>query len=129
MSDLISIIQDTAPDYADRLLELRARILKVASDIGVAPIEETLKWGEPALVPPKQIGTTIRLGARAEQCALFVHCQTSLVEQWRSLFPDAFTYEGNRGVLIPAAGAFDHAAFDQMVAMALTYHQNKRGRA
>jgi len=129
MADLVQIIGETQAEHADRLLDLRARILSVAQDIGVSPIEETLKWGEPAFVPPKRIGTTLRLGTQPEHCVLFVHCQTTLVEQWRSLFPDQFTYEGNRAVLIPATGPYATDAFDQIAAMALTYHRDKKRKA
>ena len=43
MADLVETIKTSAPDHAERLLELRDRILGVAQDIGVGPIEQTLK--------------------------------------------------------------------------------------
>ena len=106
-------------------MELRGQILSAARTVDVAPVEETTKWGQPAFVPPRRVGTTLRLGARAAQCALYVHCQTDLVDCWRTLFPDAFGYEGTRAVLIPAFGPYDRDAFHHIAVMALTYHRAK----
>lgn len=116
-------------DHANRLTELRDQILAAAKDANVAPIEETLKWGQPAFVPPRRDGTTLRLGAREDHVALFVHCQTDLVGRWRALFPDAFHYEDNRAVRIPATGEYDRDAFHHLARMALTYHRDKRAAA
>ena len=115
----------TAPEtHRSRLEDMRAEILAAAADLAIS-VEETTKWGEPAFVPPKRVGTTLRLGHRPEHCALFVNCQTTLVDQWRTLFPDAFEYEGTRAALIPASGAFDRDAFHHIASMALTYHRDK----
>lgn len=113
-------------DHSDRLEELRDQVLAAAKAADVAPIEETLKWGQPAFVPPKREGTTLRLGAREDHVALFVHCQTDLVSRWRTLFPHAFQYEDNRAVRIPATGDYDADAFHHLATMALTYHREKR---
>lgn len=126
MTDLEQHFRDNNPAQAERLEELRQRILAVAKDRDVEPIEETLKWGQPSLVPPKRDGTTLRLGTREGLCVLYVHCQTNLVEQWRSLFRGDFEFEDNRAVLIPADGTYNTTAFDQIAAMALCYHRDKR---
>lgn len=116
-------------DHSERLQELRDQILAAAKAADVAPVDETLKWGQPAFVPPKREGTTLRLGAREDHVALFVHCQTDLVGRWRTLFPNVFQYEDNRAVRIPAAGAYDVDAFHHLATMALTYHREKRAAA
>ena len=64
--------------------KIRALILEVANETGTAPLTETVKWGEPAFVPAKRDGTTIRLTKTETQAKLLVHCQTSLVETYRS---------------------------------------------
>jgi hypothetical protein len=115
------------------LLRIRALILATAKETeGVGPLTETLKWGEPAyLTEASKSGSTIRLGrvkSRPECAAVFFNCQTSLVYEFRDIFPDAFRYDGNRAVLLPANGAFDEVALRQCLVMALTYHRRRRTR-
>ncbi len=64
-------------------------------------IDETLKWGQPAyLTHQSKSGTTLRLGVPApKKIALFVHCQTTLISEFQALFPDEFTYDGNRAII------------------------------
>lgn len=113
-----------------RLMHLRALIFAAAEATGTAPLQECLKWGEPAYLPLKpRVGTTLRFGwkpDRPEVCALYVNCKTDLVDRYRAHFPDAFAYHGAREISLPVAGAFAEAAFQQMAAMALTYHRDKR---
>lgn len=118
--------ETTAPD---RLSEIRALILEVAETTGTTPLTETLKWGQPAFLPPKRDGTTIRLGASDTHAALYVHCQTSIIAQVQAQFPTEFTYEGNRAVLMPLAEPLNTDALAQVIACALTYHRNKRASA
>lgn len=112
--------------HETRLLRMRDLIFAAASATDTLPLAETLKWGQPAYLPARRAGTTLRLGAEAGHPALFLHCQTDLVSRYRVLFPDEFSYSGNRAVLLPATGAFCEPAFQQMAAMALTYHRDKR---
>ena len=116
------------PSVQTRLREMRALVLAAAEATGTAPLQEALKWGQAAFLPPKTQGTTIRLSwsdKTPDICALHVHCQTDLVSRWLALFPDAFTYEGNRTVQVPVTGPFAEAALQQMAGMALTYHRDK----
>ena len=111
-----------------RLYEMRGLILAAADATGTAPLTETLKWGQPSYLPARKHGTTARLGwsaSDAGHCGLYVHCQTDLVARFRQVFPDEFRYDGNRGVLVPAAGTFPKAAFQQIAAAVLTYHRDK----
>lgn len=114
-------------------MEMRGLILAAAEATGVAPLVECLKWGEPAYLPKApRVGTTLRLGWKAAQpdtCALYVNCRTDLVDRCRTHFPDAFVYRGTREVTLPAHGPFPEAAFQQIAAMALTYHRDKRAGA
>jgi hypothetical protein len=107
------------------LLTLRALIFDEAQRLGVGPIAETLKWGEPAyLTEASRSGTTIRLGCHrdAPNCyAAFFHCQTTMVSDIREQLGDAFTYHGTRAVCAPAGQAVDAAAWRVCFAMALLY--------
>jgi hypothetical protein len=97
-----------------RLVEVRRLIFETAARLdGVAPLTETLKWGEPAyLTKATGSGSSIRLGQRKSAdraCAVFFNCRTTLVATFRAQFPEAFAYEGDR--------------LSFCLAMALTYHR------
>ncbi|UOA13698.1 MULTISPECIES: DUF1801 domain-containing protein [Sulfitobacter] len=112
------------------LLEIRQLIYEVAETEGVGPIEETLKWGQPAyLTSQRKSGTSLRLGVpKSGGYALYVHCQTTLISDARTAFGDAFTYEGNRAVLFNAQTSISDTPLALLIASALTYHRrNKKG--
>jgi hypothetical protein len=114
-----------------KLLALRQLIFDTARMTeGVGALEETLKWGQPSyLTPETKSGSTIRIDqieSDANKYAIFFHCQTDLVETFRELYPSEFTYEGNRCILLDAAEKLPEPALRHCVALALTYHLNKR---
>lgn len=111
-----------------RLLQIRALIYETAKATGTAPLTETLKWGEPAYLPARRAGTTIRLGATDTHAALYVHCQTTLVDQYRERFPSEFTYDGNRALRIAHDVGLNKDALTQAIALALTYHRAKKAK-
>lgn len=85
----------------DRLLDLRELIYVIAKETeGVGHLEETLKWGQISYLNPA--GTTLRIGTvpDTEQLAIYVHCQTSVVESLRAR-PGPLQFEGNRCVKLP----------------------------
>ena len=127
----IAAVFDAAPEAVRaRLYGLRAMAFAAAEATGTLPLEESLKWGQPAFRPKApRTGTTLRLGWRAEACTLFVPCQTDLLDQYRARFAGLFAFDGDRAVHVPVAPGRDEAALQQMMAMALTYHRDKRGRA
>ena len=67
--------------------------------------ELLLSSGEPSYLTTKtKSGTTIRVHwkeRRADRCAMYVHCQTNLVQQYRLRHADELEFEGNRAVLFP----------------------------
>jgi hypothetical protein len=114
-----------------KLLALRRLILDTAKMTnGVGRLEETLKWGQPSyLTPETKSGSTIRIDqikSATNKYAIFFHCQTDLVETFRELYPSEFSYEGNRCILLDAAEKLPEPALRHCVALALTYHLNKR---
>ena len=83
------------------LLALRGLIFEAAAETpGVGALEETVKWGQPAyLTPETKAGSTIRLGLPKEGgFAIYAHCQTTIIADFQSMFPDDFTYGGNRAI-------------------------------
>ena len=114
-----------------KLLALRRLIFDTANATkGVGRLEETLKWGQPSyLTAETKSGSTIRIDqvkSAANQYALYFHCQTSLVETFRELYPTDMRYGGNRSILLDAEEGLPEAALRHCVALALTYHLNKR---
>jgi hypothetical protein len=114
-----------------RLTELRALILETAAQTGVGPLVETLKWGEPAYRPKApRTGTTVRMNAVKNSdadCALFFHCQTSLVETFRTLYP-SLRCEGNRAILLGIRLPLPRDALAHCIALAFTYHRSQQPR-
>jgi hypothetical protein len=122
------------PDVGDGLLSLRSLILETAAATpGVGPLTEALRWKQPSyLTQQSGSGTTIRIDAvkgRTGRYALYVNCKTSLLESYRHLYGDAFAFEGQRAILFDAAKPPPAEALRHCIAMALTYHQAKAGRA
>src|SRR3982074_1494621 len=114
-----------------KLLALRRLIFDTArATNGVGRVEETLKWGQPSyLTPETKSGSTIRIDqvkSAANQYAVYFHCQTDLVETFRELYPSEFSYGGNRSILLSAEDDVPEPALRHCVALALTYHLNKR---
>lgn len=117
---------DAFPDAARvPLLSLRDLIFDVAERTEcVGRLEETLKWGQPSyLTVETKSGSTIRLGAPKDGgVAVYAHCRTTIISDFRSLFPDEFRYEGNRAVLLSEDGDLRVDALTLLIKSALTYH-------
>ncbi|MBO9472595.1 DUF1801 domain-containing protein [Shimia sp. R10_1] len=110
-----------------QLTAVRA-VLHGAAQAENIPLSECLKWGQPSFAPPRKLGTPVRLSwseKAPDHCAFLVHCQTTLVERWRHMFGDHFSYEGNRAVHLPLASSLPEDALHQMASMAFTYHARK----
>lgn len=128
MPDDVAARFASVPEPArSRLLEIRELVLKTAEEEGVEALEETLKWGQLAYVPGRQ-GTTVRIGEDEATggCKLYVHCQTTLVDDWRSQFGSSLKFEGNRAILIDADGPLPAQDLSICIASALTYHADRR---
>jgi hypothetical protein len=113
-----------------KLQALRRLIFDTAKTTpGVGALEETLKWGQPSyLTAASKSGSTIRIDQvkpTPGQYALYFHCQTHLVETFRELYPE-LRFGGNRSILLDAKDKLPEAALRHCVALALTYHLNKR---
>jgi len=108
------------------LLALRSLILETAQATpGVGAICETLKWGQPAyLTAETRSGSTIRLGLPKQGgFAIYTHCQTTILSDFQSVFPDDFVYEGNRAIHFSDSDALPYEKLRLLIASALTYHR------
>lgn len=117
-----------------KLLGLRRLIFDTAKVTkGVGRLEETLKWGQPSyLTPETKSGSTIRIDrikATANQYAVYFHCQTDLVATFRERYAGELNFGGNRSIVLDARDKIPEAALRHCLALALTYHLNKRKTA
>ena len=127
-SDVRSAFDAFPEDARANLLAIREMIFDVAGATeGVGRLQETLKWGQPSyLTPETKSGSTIRLGVPKEGgAALYAHCQTTIISDFRGLFPEEFTYEGNRAVCFGPGDDLKPEALSLLIRSALTYHRNK----
>ncbi|MGJ8681997.1 hypothetical protein [Paraglaciecola sp.] len=127
MQEVKPVYDQFSPKMKKHLLQVRTWIFEIAQtndDIG--HVQECLKWQEPSYVTsgPKS-GTTLRLSqVDTEHYGLFVHCQTSLIEEFKLVYPD-LTYNKTRGVVFAANLPIKGNIIKQFIFMALTYHQRK----
>lgn len=126
-----------AEDIRPSLLQLRALIFDTAGRTdGVGPLHETLKWGQPSYLT-KASGSTIRIdqakGEREDgqggRLALFVHCQTDLIETFKQIYGNGLVAIGNRALLFSASEPLPVEALRHCIGLALTYHTRRHRRA
>ena len=128
MEEQVKTAFDGFPEATrERLLALREIIQRAADETeSVTGIVETVKWGQPSYLPRKsRIGTTVRIGSlktAPDTPALFFYCQTRLIETFRHLYPNVFSFQGNRAMLIPPDRPMPEDEIRHCVSLALTYH-------
>jgi hypothetical protein len=125
-----STFRDYPSNIQERLLTIRELIFNVAEESSeVGEIEETLKWDNPSYLTSKpKSGTTIRLSgliSLEHKYAISVHCQTSLISEFKELYTD-LEYEGNRSIILDIRKKLPLAAIERFVYLALTYHYRKK---
>lgn len=114
------------------LMKLRGLIFEAAAEaVAIGPLVETLKWNEPAYLPARpRTGSAVRLKALgADRYQALFHCQTTLIATFRSLYPNAFTFDGARGLVFAIGDAVPEAAFKHCAALSLSYHLKPSRRA
>src|SRR5882757_2213797 len=113
-----------------KLMALRELVLDTAArTAGVGPLTETLKWGQPSyLTEETGSGTTVRIDRlkAGDGYAIYFHCQSGLVGQFRELYPDAFRYEGKRAIVFDAGARVPARELRHCLALALTHHARKK---
>lgn len=124
-------LADKRPLFRRQLLALRKIILSSAATIeALGGVKETTKWAQLSYLPKKsRVGTTIRIDQHDdEHIAMYVHCQTTLIQTYKTLFPE-LTYAGNRGVLFAVKKTLPRGEIAICVEAALTYHLRKKQAA
>lgn len=127
MKDPVQKTYDSYPVQARKhLAAIRKLILKTAKDCGAGPVTETLKWNEPSYITAQ--GSTVRLGwkpKRPSKVFVFFHCQTSLIETFRELYGDVFTFDGKRAIVFDISEELPAKELSHCVSLALRYHELK----
>ncbi|MGG5332532.1 DUF1801 domain-containing protein [Enterococcus sp. AZ163] len=122
-------IQEFYPTYSEEMIskleELQNLIWTIAKE-QKKTISESSKWGQLSIV--SEDGTPIRIAKFSDnEIALFVHCQTTLIETWKNLFPDRLSFSGNRAVIVSVDSPLPASELQVCIDMALNYHaRNKR---
>jgi hypothetical protein len=118
------------PNIRRKLLDLRELVFHIAAATeGVGEIEESLKWGEPAYITKNKSGSTVRMDWKKNDpnhYAMYFHCQTNLVETFRTIFPNDFKFEGNRALVFSIDDEVPQDSLAICIAASLTYHIKKR---
>ncbi len=117
-------------DVRNILLAVRELIFDCATQTHeIGTIQEVLRWGQPSYITPvTKAGSLIRLGqSKTGAAALFVHCQTTLVSEFKHAFPNDFVFEGNRAIQIDDLSSEKVEKLKLIITRALTYHLHKGG--
>lgn len=94
---------------------------------GLDNTTETLKWGEPSYLADG--GSTVRMKwteKEPDQFFLYFNCNSILVETFKELYRDEFTYDGNRAMSFPLKGKIPTAALKHCITMSMQYHKLKK---
>ncbi len=125
--NVLHTIEKYPPEIQQRIMELRQLIIEASEALeGVEQLIEDLKWGEPSYLT--KIGSTVRMGwkeTNPDYYCLYFHCQTKLVETFRTLFPNLFTYEGKRAIVFHMNDDIPKNEIKLCVSKALEYHRVK----
>lgn len=112
------------------LLNIRELVFTLATQSDeVGQVTETLKWGNPSyLTHSPKSGTPLRLTWLSKSpfdCALSVHCQTIMLEEFKQAYPEC-RYDGRRSLLLDYRQPMPTNTVSDFIRMALTYHARKR---
>jgi hypothetical protein len=135
------MISDTPRPFGDKAVEkafaafptealktafaLRDLIFDVAAQTPQAgPIEETLRWGQPAyLTSQTRAGSSLRIGLmKTGEVAIFAHCATTIISTYATTFPEMDRIEGNRAVVFSSADDIVPERLRLLIQHGLTYH-------
>lgn len=125
-SNIEDIFNNYPEPYRKSLLEVRQLIFDTANKLdGVGEIEESLKWNQPTYSTTiSKSGTPIRIDRfQEDKIAIFFHCQTTLVENFRIVFKEELKFSKNRAVVFNPTKALPIDILGICIAMALTYHK------
>lgn len=124
----VELVFTNYPDLVrSKMLALRELVIETAREIEVVTeLEETLKWGEPSYLTKN--GSTLRMdwkSKKPDQYAMYFKCTSRLVETFKLIFKDNFTFEGNRAIIFRIDDKIPKDDLKLCITAALTYHKVK----
>ena len=108
------------------LFEIRQLIIDVALELKLSELSESLKWGEPSV--SSKIGSTVRYDWKAkmpEYVCVYFNCKTTLVETFKEVYGEVFTYSTNRALIFEIGVPLPIEALKHCFAMSLRYKKLK----
>ncbi len=129
MSEQIAEVVEHYPPQAKKVFkQVRGLVVNAANAIsGLDNTTETLKWGEPSYLA--EGGSTVRMKwteKHPDQFSLFFNCNSILVETFREIYKDEFTYDGNRALSFGLNDPIPEEALEHCLSMAMQYHKLKK---
>lgn len=123
-SEVEAVFNQYSSQCKEALLTIRQLIINTSAEL--TPHEklvENLKWNQPTYTV--KAGTPIRIGTFEEtKIALFFHCQTTLIEQFRELFADTLVFSKNRAIVMDPTKPLPINDLKLCIQMGLTYHSS-----
>jgi Domain of unknown function (DU1801) len=124
----VKVVFSNYPEYIrTKILSLRELIIETANEIdGLNMLEETLKWGEPSYLAKN--GSTLRMDWKSKtpgQYAMYFKCTSRLVETFRVVYKNKFSFEGNRAIVFQMEDEIPKNELKNCIKAALTYHKVK----
>ncbi len=58
--------------------------------------------------------------------AVYFHCQSGLVDQFKAIYPDTFRYDGKRAIVLEAKDRLPKRALAHCLGLALTHHLREK---
>ncbi len=132
-ADVAAVFAGYPRDVRTRLMQLRQLIFDTAAEtVGVGPLEEALRWGEPSyLTTQSKSGSIVRIHWKSSDGPdyhMFFHCQTNLIATFRELYPTEVRYDGNRSIALVRRAPLPIDVLRHCITLALTYHATRKAR-
>ncbi len=128
---MVPSVQEVYDSYSEPLKRLFGEVRNLILAIGretavVGPLSETLRWGQPSFLTEETgSGTTIRVDRfDNDALAVFVNCQTTLISDARTYFPE-LTFSKNRAIVLGVNEEVPYAQLSAFLELALTYKARK----
>jgi len=130
---LLAIVEAWPAPAQSTLWTCRTLFHQIAAENGLGPLDESLKWGQPAWRPTKpRTGSTLRMGwspGMPDRLSFFVDCKTDLAARMRDIYPDFSDNDGQRQLTVTLDAPLPEQALSHLAEMTFTYHLRKRATA
>lgn len=122
------VIKHYPPKAKSVFNDVRKIVISAAKESGgLDNTTETLKWGEPSYLADG--GSTVRMKwteKEPDQFSLYFNCNSILVETFKELYQDEFTFDGHRAISFPLSAKLPDAALKHCIIMSMQYHKLKK---